>query len=283
MTETSGIRPSPIAGTWYSNDSERLKQELDGYLQHAKTPSINGRVMGVISPHAGYRYSGKTAGHAFRAVSGQSPSVVVIFSPYHDYHPAAIISSAHTHYETPLGSVPVAVDLLNTFRGQMSSEANLDIALVANDREHSLEIELPFLQRVLKGEFSLLPLMIRSHNVWTAKQIGRVLAPLLDEVSACLLVASTDLSHFYPEETAQKLDKEMLRRMASLNPDSILEAEETGVGFACGAGAVAAMLCTAQMMGANAVQILHHSTSAEVTGDRSQVVGYGAAAVLQRA
>lgn len=282
MSPLDDIRPSPIAGTWYPRDITRLSRQLDDMLAGVQPRPVTGRVMGLIVPHAGYQYSGLTAAHGFAMVRGMQPDLVVIFSPFHDYHPAQIISSGHVSYLTPLGQVGVNLDVLARFETRLLAEEGFKIERVLNDREHSLEIELPFLQRALAGEFQLLPLMIRSRNLAITETIGRLLAPLLDP-ERTLLIASTDLSHFYPEKVAHRLDQEMLKRMAGFSPRDVLAAEEEGVGYACGAGAVAAMLSTARYLGANAVEILHYSTSGEVTGDHSQVVGYGSAAVLRQA
>jgi hypothetical protein len=148
------------------------------------------------------------------------------------------------------------------------------------DQEHSLEIELPFLQRALKGDFRLLPVMILAQEAEVAEGLGLALAEVLKGRNA-LLVASTDLSHFYDQKTALALDKEMLTRFESFQPESIFEAERTGKGFACGHAAVAAVLWAARELGADRVQVLHHATSGEVTGNYQDVVGYGAAAVLR--
>lgn len=282
MSAMDNVRSSPIAGTWYSKDAVRLSRQLDDFLSQVPRKDIRGRVIGLVVPHAGYQYSGLTAAHGFSTVSGSRRSVVVIFSPFHDYHPAALISSGHSCYQTPLGRVCVDLELLARFEANLKADTGLEIVRVVNDREHSLEIELPFLQRTLDGDFRLLPLMIRTHQLADLQQIGRVLAPLLDAEN-CLLVASTDLSHFYPEQTAERLDHEMLRRIALFSPEEVLQAEEQGLGFACGVGAVAAMLVTARHLGADAVELLHYSTSGAVTGDLSQVVGYGSAVVTRRA
>jgi AmmeMemoRadiSam system protein B len=152
---------------------------------------------------------------------------------------------------------------------------------VGNDPEHSLEIELPFLQRALSADFTLLPLMVRELDPQSLKNLGACLARVLHNRSA-LLVASTDLSHFYPQATAESLDHEMLRRIANFAPLAVLPAAAEGQGVACGRGAVAVVLWTAQELGANHAQILHYATSGEVTGDFHEVVGYGAAVITRR-
>jgi MEMO1 family protein len=274
------VRPSPIAGLWYTGDPTRLRAQITHYLDDAQLPDISGRhVVAVISPHAGHRYSGRTAGHAFAMVRGQTPELVVVVSPMHAPHPGAILTSAHRAYATPLGEIPVdraAVQKLDQFL----AGDGLSLTPVANDGEHSLEILLPFLQVALPQPFRLLPVMVRSQSPRTAQRLGQALARVVSS-SSVLLVASTDLSHFYPESVANELDAEMLRRMKRFSPDELFEAERCGEGFACGVGAVAAVLWAARELGADMVEVLHHSTSADETGDRTSVVGYGAAAVLK--
>ncbi len=281
MDAPADIRPSPIAGTWYPGDPQRLAQQVDHYLQSARLPDLPGYVAGIIAPHAGHRYSGQTAGHAFATVAGQARDLVVIISPMHSAHPAALLTSAHLAYSTPLGTVWIDTEAVAQLDEALTNDG-LTLTPVANDKEHSLEIELPFLQRAINGTFQILPVMVRSLSPLVARELGHALAKVLQGKSS-LMVASTDLSHFYPEEMAQELDLEMLRRIRNFAPDDLFTAERTGKGFACGVAAVASVLWAAREMGANTVEILHHSTSADETGDRGSVVGYGAAVVLKRA
>lgn len=279
MDTIAEVRPSPIAGTWYSGDAARLRKQVTGFLDEARLPEIGGQVLGVVSPHAGLRYSGRTAGHAFAAVRGTRPELVAVISPMHAAYPGSVLTSAHRAYATPLGEVWVDRPALSALDEALAG-AGVDLTAVANDQEHSLEIELPFLQVALAGEFKLLPVMMRTLSPLVARRVGHALAQALDGHSA-LLVASTDLSHFYPEELANQLDAEMLRRMQAFTPDQLFEAERTGKGFACGVAAVAAVMWAAREMGADRLEILHHSTSGDETGDRSSVVGYGAAVLLK--
>ena len=281
MAAIAEIRPSPIAGTWYSADPALLSQQIDGYLHQAQPPALTGDVLAVIAPHAGHRYSGRTAGYAFAPLLGQSRDLVVVISPMHAAYPATLITSAHHAYGTPLGPLKIDREALASLEETLLPDG-LTITPLANDREHSLEIELPFLQRALRGDFQLLPLMVRSQSALVARRLGNALAKVLKGRS-CLLVASTDLSHFYPEDLARELDLEMLRRMRAFNPDDLFNAERSGKGFACGVAAVASVMWATREMGAERVEILHHSTSADETGDRGSVVGYGAAVVLKHA
>lgn len=272
-----GIRPSPIAGTWYPANPKTLTASIDKFLEGVKLPEIHGQVIAVISPHAGHRYSGAVAAHAFAALRGLQPDLVAILSPFHQYDPHPLLTSQHQAYATPLGNIEIDLAALE----ELQSHLQIPITPIANDPEHAIEIELPFLQRIFQHPFKLLPVMIRAQEEEVAKQLGEALARVLQNKNA-ILVASTDLSHFYDQTTAKTLDHEMLKRFEAFKPESIFEAEQTGKGFACGHAAVAAVEWAAQSLGANKVQLLKHATSGDVTGDYSSVVGYGAAVILKQ-
>ncbi len=279
---TLDLRPSPIAGTWYEGRPNVLAEEIDRYLDRAELPELSGEVIAVIAPHAGHRYSGPVAGYAFAAVRNRTPELVAIISPMHQPYYEPLLTARHDAYTTPLGNIPINKDALAELNAILKPELNFGVTAVPNDPEHSLEIELPFLQRALKGEFQILPVMVRSHQPAVAQVLGKALAKVL-EGRDYLLVASTDLSHFYDQETANILDTEMLRCIESFQPESLFEAERTGKGYACGHAATAAVLWAARELGGDSVKILHHATSGDVTGDYRQVVGYGAAVVLKSA
>jgi len=270
------VRPSPIAGTWYEGNANALARSVDNYLNMAQLPELNGNVIGVIAPHAGHRYSGPVAGYSFSTLRGLSPSLVAVISPFHNLSQYPLLTTAHDAYGTPLGSIEVD----QTVMSEVQSHLDIPITPVLADKEHSLEIELPFLQRVFGNSFKLLPIMVRAQEVDVARKLGFALGQVLKDKNA-LLVASTDLSHFYDHNTAKLLDAEMLKRFESFEPESVFEAEHTGKAFACGHAAVASVLWAAQVLGANKVQVLHHATSGDVTGDFSSVVGYGAAVILK--
>jgi len=270
------LRPSPIAGRWYEGDPDTLARSVDGYLNSAQLPDLDGEVIGVIAPHAGHIYSGAVAGYAFATLRGLSPKLVAVISPFHNLARYPLLTTAHDAYHTPLGDIEVDKSALV----ELKPHLDIPVTPVVADKEHSLEIELPFLQRALKGDFKLLPIMIHAQEVDVAKKLGLALANVLKDKNA-LLVASTDLSHFYDQKTANTFDSEMLKRFESFDPESIFEAEHTGKAFACGHAAVAAVLWACRELGANQVKALRHATSGDVTGDYSSVVGYGAAVVLK--
>ncbi len=274
------LRPSSIAGTWYEGDPAALRRSVDHHLDHASLPPLEGELLGVIAPHAGHVYSGPVAGHAFAAVRGRRPQVVALLSPFHEYHPSPLLVTSHEAYETPLGAVPVDRELLQKLEAELQASGGMRLQSIARDREHSLEIELPFLQRALAAPFRLLPLMVRVMDPGASMALGSALVEALKDTDA-LLVGSTDLSHFYDQRTAGILDAEMLRQIEDFSIQGMFTAEYSGKGFACGLGAVAAVLWAARLMGADRVQVLKHATSGDVTGDYEKVVGYAAAAILK--
>ncbi len=281
------VRPSPIAGQWYPGDARTLAATVDGYLSAAAPGGEpGGAVVGIVAPHAGHRYSGPIAGHAFAAARGLAPSLVAVVGPMH--HPArgAVLTSAHDAYETPLGAVTVDGEarraLQDAFARELGGGPGAGLTPVRNDDEHSVEIELPFLQRALAGDWRLLPLMVRDQRREVARALGAALAGTL-RGRAALMVASTDLSHYHPQAQAHRLDAELLRRVEAFDPDAVLRAAAEGVGEACGSGALAAVLWAARALGADRVRVLRYATSGDTSGDREQVVGYAAALVTRPA
>jgi AmmeMemoRadiSam system protein B len=276
----SNPRPSPIVGQWYPGEENILAKTVDAYLEEAEIPQLPGDVLAVVAPHAGHRFSGPVAGYAFASIQGLRPSVVAVISPMHHPYKHGLLTTAHDAYETPLGAIPVDRAAVQQVNKILSVTLGYGLQEVYADPEHSLEIELPFLQRALGGPFRLLPIMMRDQSAQVARCLGEALADVLGQEQA-LLVASTDLSHFYTQSHAQTLDQEMLRRIEALDPAGVLQAEIEGIGFACGRGAVAAVLWAAQELGANNATLLHYATSGDVSGDFSAVVGYGAVAVTK--
>ena len=280
MKEIKSVRPSPIAGSWYSANPNELAQTIDAYLAEAELPLLAGEVMGLVAPHAGHIYSGPVAAYAFKTVLGRHFDRVAVLSPLHQYDPRPVLTSAHNAYQTPLGLLPIDTAAVAAVDTALQARLGLSLTPIANDREHSLEIELPFLQRTLTGEFDLVPIMMRDQSRRVAEALGLALAEALNPETT-LLVASSDLSHFYPESQANQLDGRLLKTLATFSPDALFDLQDQGLGQACGLSPIATVLWAAQAWGADRVTLLNYDTSAAVTGDRSSVVGYGAAAITR--
>ena len=274
------VRPSPIAGKWYEGDPKMLARIVDEYLDDAQLPELDGDVIAVIAPHAGHTYSGAVAGYAFAALRGRKPDLVAVIAPMHHPYLEPLITTAHDAYSTPLGKVPVDKDALRKLDVVLKSEVGFGLSAIQRDPEHSLEIELPFLQRALSSKWKLLPVMVRAREPRVSQGLGKALAQVLRDRNF-LMVASTDLSHFYNQQTALTYDRAMLNVIESFNPEGAFDLERAGKGFACGLGALTAVMWAARELGADEVKVLRHATSGNVTGDYSSVVGYGAAAILK--
>jgi AmmeMemoRadiSam system protein B len=283
------VRPSPLAGRWYDADPEVLGRKVDAYLDAAQLPDLEGELIGVIAPHAGHTYSGPVAGYAFAALRalrsrgpGDVPVLVALIGPMHHPYVEPLITTAYDAYVTPLGKVPVDKDALSQVDLTLKSDLGFGLTAVERDPEHSLEIELPFLQRVLPSgsEWKLLPVMVRAREPRVSQGLGKALAQVLQDKNF-VLVASTDLSHFYNQQTALAYDRAMLNAIESFDPAAAFDLERAGKGFACGLGAFTAVLWAAKELGADKVKVLRHATSGNVTGDYSSVVGYGAAVIVK--
>jgi len=274
------IRPSPIAGTWYPGSAETLAQSIDQYLSAATIHPLDGDVIGIIAPHAGHRYSGQVAAYAFRHLENLTPETVAVISPLHVPAQGRVFTSGHDAYTTPLGVIPVDSESRNRFQEELERNYGIEPVQLRNDSEHSLEIELPFLQRVFDYPFRLLPIMLRDQGLDAAMAVGHTLGRILKGTRG-VIIASSDLSHFYPESVAKRLDSEILARIEAFDPQGVLAAEEEGTGFACGRGAIAAALWATQDLGADKAKIVQHATSGDVTMDFDSVVGYGAAVMYR--
>jgi len=279
MGAITNPRPSPIAGTWYPGDSVKLADSIDRFLSIAKVQPVKGDIKAIIVPHAGHRYSGGVAAYAYKVVREKHPKTIAVISPMHQFYPGRLLTSAHDAYETPLGQVIINHDLVQQLSQALSTTLADGLMPITRDQEHSLEIQLPFLQRIYPDGFNLLPVMLRDQSAVTARALADALFTVLPEDA--LLVASSDLSHFYTENDALQLDGAILKAIQTFSPEDLYQVEAESRGFACGLGAIACVLWAGRKLGANRVDILNQATSGKVTGDLSSVVGYASAVVYQ--
>ncbi len=271
------VRPSPLTGKWYPADAADLAREVDRHLDGATTHPAAGNILGVVAPHAGMRFSGPVAGHSFNATRGLDIDLAALIGPSHYASPHPLLTCGHDAFETPLGRVPVEREAVDALNEHLQERLGFGLTPVRKDPEHSLEMELPFLQRAL-DDFAVLPVVIVEQTPEICRSVGQALAEVVQNKKA-LLVASSDLSHFHHQTEAVRLDEEMLRRVGDFDPDAVMTAEDEGVGYACGRGAIAATFWAARELGATKAHVLKHATSGDVTGDFSSVVGYGTAAI----
>lgn len=277
-------RPSAIAGTWYPGSAPALRHTVEEHLAQAPRPDLPGELLVLVSPHAGYAYSGPTAGHAFAQVVGAAIKRVILLGPLHRPIWGSDVGSfmvpVEDAYRTPLGDVP----LDREFIARLGQQAEL--TPVRRDEEHALEIELPFLQVAL-GNFQLVPVMLGDYigtrgAVERLDRLAQALVALWEP--GTLIVVSTDLSHLDNYTDVVRTDRKLVELVRAFDVVGLTTALVHEQVQACGASGLVAALRAAQQLGATAAHVLHYTNSGEVTGNRmpgTYTVGYMAAAVCR--
>jgi hypothetical protein len=278
------VRQAAVAGYFYPQHAGALREEIEGAfcspLGPGTLPEVNPsgprRLIGVIVPHAGYPYSAQGAAWSYAEVARDGrPGLAVLLGVNHG-HGAPLALSPDEAWTTPLGCLPVAAELGQRLR-ELEPEVTLDAR--AHCREHSIEVQVPFLQ-YLFGELPFLPILVGHASVDAVLRLGQALAELAKEQDL-LIIASTDFSHYVSQETAQRLDQLALDAIATVHPAALIDTVRRQDISMCGVLPVAALLAAAQALGAQSASILHYHTSGDVTGDRQAVVGYGAMAIYR--
>lgn len=269
-------RKSVIAGAWYPGSPAILRSEIEEYYRDLPG-SAAGEVVGLVSPHAGYVYSGRIAAHAYRLIRGIQFESVVIVGPSHRSMFKGYSIYPGGGFETPLGVVPVDSETASRMAGgkMVYSSATPHI------QEHSVEIQLPLLQVAL-GDFIFVPILMGTQDRKTCEDLAEALTRAVDG-RKILIVASSDLSHYHSYDEAVRKDGLILRQIEKMSPEGLLGELERGDAEACGGGPIAAVLMACRRLGCNESKVLKYSNSGDVTGDRSGVVGYAAAAFSRRA
>jgi AmmeMemoRadiSam system protein B/AmmeMemoRadiSam system protein A len=270
------VRRPAVAGSFYPADPQTLSRQVRDFLSRAPKEKVAGEIIALISPHAGYMYSGQVAAHAFKLVEGMKFDAVIVIAPSHrtHFHGASVYDRGG--FETPLGFLPVEKELCQKLKEGSNLIQNVP---QAHAQEHALEVQLPFLQATL-GPFNLVPIVIGDQSYRTCQVVGQTIAKATLGKKV-LLVASTDLSHFHPYDEAVKRDHLILEDLRNFDSQKLAQDLDSGKGEACGGGPVLAVMVAAKEKGANRVQVLKYLNSGDVTGDRSSVVGYAAAVIVQ--
>jgi MEMO1 family protein len=272
------IRPPAVAGTWYPGSAGALRREVEAHLAQAGSWSA-GSIRGVIAPHAGMMFSGPVAAYAYKAAATQTYDVAVLVGPSHFVAFDRVALYPEGAFATPFGNVTIDE------RGARAMSASSIVRSLpqAHQREHSLEMQLPFLRHVLP-DVPIVPLLIGHQTRETITALGQALATAFQNRQA-LLVASTDLSHYFDARKAQELDARVEGFVSAFDPDGLLALFEQypehdrGRYVACGGGAAIAVMLAARDLGAGAGRVLKYAHSGEVSGDYDGVVGYLAAAL----
>ncbi|MBW1995419.1 MAG: AmmeMemoRadiSam system protein B, partial [Deltaproteobacteria bacterium] len=231
-------------------------------------------LVSIIVPHAGYRYSGQVAAHGYRLLENRSFQTVVVVGPSHRAVFKGVSVYDRGGYKTPLGIVPIDRKIIEEIK---QTDPGIRYVYKAHAMEHCIEIQLPFIKMLLPNA-RLVPLLMGDQQYETCLKLADTLARCIRGKSA-LLVASTDLSHFHPYHEAKKLDARVLQRVEEMDPVGLYSDLKKGISEACGGGPMVAVMLASRLLGVNVSRVLFAANSGDVTGDRSQVVGYMAAAL----
>ena len=264
-----------MAGTWYPDNPTRLIRELDAHLAHADA-DLQVAPRAIVTPHAGLMYSGPVAAYAYQAARLSQASVIVLVGPSHFIPFSGVSIWSNGEWETPLGALEVDEELAAAIRAATDIVVEMD---AAHGREHSLEMQLPFLAHLLP-RVRIVPLVMGHQTAATAFALGEALAQAIAAGGKdVLLVASSDLSHYEDAHVAARLDAVMLDRVAALDSKGLMRDLEQEPRHACGGGPMVSVLDAATRLGASSARILRYADSGDVSGDKSSVVGYMAAAI----
>lgn len=272
------LRKAAVAGSWYPGDAEGLAAEVDRYLRGAEPRSVPGRLVALISPHAGFGYSGPVAAYGYALLQGKSGRTVVLVGPSHHMAFDGIGVFARGEFETPLGRIPVDEEIASRL---VDASPHIHDEPRPHGPEHSLEMQLPFLQRVAPA-LRIVPVLMGSQAREEVDILAAALASVLADRDA-LLVASSDLSHYHPAPRANALDALVVGDVERFDEDALLSRLESYHGYACGGGPIVAVMRAARALGANASTILKYADSGDAgERDKSRVVGYLSAALTAR-
>jgi AmmeMemoRadiSam system protein B len=267
------VRPPVCADDrWYPASPEALRHEVIDYIESASALDVEGEVVGLVAPHAGYLFSGHVAGAGYRQVRGKRYDTVVLVGPDHRGITAGGLAYADFDaWHTPLGDVPVDRELITALDNRLS------LRRIGRDSEHSLEVQVPFLQTAL-ADFKLAPIMMGDPSPAACRELGQAVAEVVGEREA-LLVASTDLSHYHSYDHAKRLDERTLEYILDFDPEGLADALTRSQAHACGGAPVAAIMIAARELGANQAHLVKYANSGDVWHDKDQVVGYAAVAL----
>lgn len=282
------VRPSAIAGLWYPASATTLRETIKQFME-AADPSLppDEDIVALIVPHAGYPYSGPVAAFAYRVIQGGRFERVVVLGPLHRPILAGrigpVMVSGEDAYETPLGIVPVDHEFCDALA------ARVPLSIIRGDEEHSLEIQLPFLQDAI-GSFSFVPLLLAESpedavDLARCRALGESLAATVTDMPrATLLIASSDLSHLPDYSKVRAHDQNLVDLVAEFDVDGMMRALSGGQVYACGGAGIVAVMAAARALGATKAHPLRYATSGDITGDQRPgvyTVGYLAAALTQ--
>jgi len=285
---TPKVRPAAVAGAFYPADPAQISSMIDGFLAKAALPPLDGTILAAVAPHAGYQYSGPVAAYTYAALKGHKYSRVVVIAPSH--YVGFDFTSVYDGdaYTTPLGEVKVDKEFASKLV-KMSPTMQLSEKghqATSDAPEHSLEVQLPWLQRILGSDFEIVPIVMGDQSYESSRALGVALSKLIHDggqEGGTLVLASSDMSHYHTYDDAETIDHKTLNALQVWDYYSMSRNFQTRVWEACGGAPIVAAMIYAERMGAREAEVLRYANSGDVTSDRSRVVGYSADLFLKTA
>jgi AmmeMemoRadiSam system protein B len=276
------LRRPTVAGQFYEGDAEALRAQLKACFLHRlgpqKLPQVNfhmhpRNIVGMVCPHAGYMYSGPVAATAFYelAIDGK-PDTVVLLGPNHTGYGSALALMREGTWQTPLGNVEIDTELANAI---LKETRTVDADATAHRFEHSLEVQLPFLQFLYGNDFKIVPICYLMQDYDSAVEVGRALTEALDATNT-VVIASSDMTHYEPAKKAAQKDQEALKHVIAMDAKRFYETIEKQNITACGYAPITSLITYANGVNAKEAKLLSYHNSGDITGDHSSVVGYAA-------
>lgn len=266
--EQSKIRKPVVAGQFYQSSSKGLKKQIESFIDNR---AIKIDALGCMVPHAGYVYSGSVAGATISSINIKDK--IILLGPNHTGYGGAFSIMSEGTWQTPMGEVKIDTEVAKKI---LSNSRFLKDDSLAHLYEHSLEVELPFLQ-YFKADLKIIPIAFLSDNMNILEEIGKEIAGTIKELKlndSVTIVASSDMTHYEPHDVAQKKDKLAIESILELNEEKLMHAiEEFNISM-CGYAPVIVMLSLTKELGAKNSKLIKYQTSGEVTQDFDSVVGY---------
>ncbi|MDV3243616.1 MAG: AmmeMemoRadiSam system protein B [Nitrososphaerales archaeon] len=273
------IRRPAVAGSFYPAEPEELRRLIRDSFVHPlgpgrlpPSPETADRLVAVVAPHAGYVYSGPVAAHSYLHVSSlRRPDLIVIVAPNHYGIGSGVSAYKSGEWETPLGRMKVDEAAVE----ELASETGIvDFDPAAHQMEHSLEVQLPFLQTIYGDSVPFVPVSISFQDLGTTKALADGVAKLA-KTRKTVLVASSDLTHYEPADEARRKDMALISEVEKIDPEGFYSTLTRLEVTACGFGAISTIMQAAKLLGLRRGELLKYASSGDTTGDKSQVVGYG--------
>lgn len=279
------IRKPAVAGMFYPEDKINLKRTINNFLANVPAENFNyfkknnvDSIFGMIVPHAGYIYSGQVAAYGYSLLKNRTLDTVILIGPSHYNYFDGFALPGYQSFRTPLGDIDVDIDLA----ARLAKEGGgvFDYVNTAHIKEHSLEVQLPFLQTVLEESFKVLPVLMGTQSMANVEKGAAALEKILRNYDRhYLIVISSDLSHYHTDQEARDMDGKLVKIVDEMNADELMRYTDTGLVEACGAGPICLLLKLAAKMDRDHIKTLVYRNSGDVSGDKERVVGYMSAAV----